>query len=252
MSQSTPRVEDDPHYAALRSKKSARSLVMKWALATIALQDLITVDPKHPPSWSEVASAASKWVDDYGRRTGRWKGTADAAQRLSTMDAATSVPPPPDELGWFERLDRSIALTMQRYGILLLRISLGVVFLWFGALKPFGLSPANDLVTRTIPFIPPQIFIPVLGVWEMLIGICLLIRPLVRVALFLLFAQMAGTVLPLFLLPDVCYTHVPYALTLEGQYIVKNLCLISAAIVVGGTVRHGLRRRQQERVTLLL
>jgi uncharacterized membrane protein YkgB len=252
MSQPPAKPDHEAHYAALKEQRSARSLVMKWALATVALQDLITVDPKRPPSWLDVAGAASRWVDDYGQRTGRWKGTAGAALHLSTMDASPSAPPPPDELGWFDRLDRFIALSMQRYGILLLRISLGVVFLWFGALKPFGLSPANELVTRTITFIPPRIFIPTLGVWEMLIGLCLLIRPLMRVALLLLFVQMAGTVLPLFLLPDVCYTHIPYGLTLEGQYIVKNLCLISAAIVVGGTVRHGLRRRQQERVTLLL
>jgi uncharacterized membrane protein YkgB len=251
MSQPPPKPDDETHYAALKATSSARPLVMKWALATVALQDLITTDRKRPPTWLDVADAASKWVDDYGQRTGRWKGTAGAALHLSTMDAAGSIPPP-EELGWFERIDRMIALTMQRYGTFLLRISLGIVFLWFGALKPFGLSPANELVTRTITFIPPRIFIPVLGVWEMLIGLCLLIRPLARVALLLLFAQMAGTVLPLFLLPDLCYTHIPYGLTLEGQYIIKNLCLISAAMVVGGTVRYGQGRRQQERVTLWL
>jgi uncharacterized membrane protein YkgB len=250
MSQPPPNL--DAHYATLKANSGARSLVMKWALATVALQDLLTTDRKRPPSWLDVAGAVSRWVEDYGQRTGRWNGTAGAALHLSTMDAAQSAPPPPDELGWFDRVDRLIALAMQRYGTFLLRNSLGIVFLWFGALKPFGLSPANELVTRTIPFIPAHIFIPVLGVWEMLIGLCLLIRPLVRVALLLLFAQMAGTVLPLFLLPDICYTHIPYGLTLEGQYIVKNLCLISAAIVVGGTVRHGLRRREQERVTIVL
>ena len=65
----------------------------------------------------------------------------------------------------------------------------------------------------------------------------LLFRPLIRVALFLLFLQMPGTILPLFLLPEVCFTQIPFAPTLEGQYIIKNLILLSAAIAVGGTVR---------------
>jgi hypothetical protein len=64
--------------------------------------------------------------------------------------------------------------------------------------------------------------------------------------------QMPGTALPLVLLPHVCFTHFPYALTLEGQYIIKNLTLISAAIVVGGTVRFGARRSEQKQVTMVL
>jgi hypothetical protein len=67
-------------------------------------------------------------------------------------------------------------------------------------------------------------------VWEVLIGVCLLIRPLIRVAILLLV-----------LLPETCFTHVPYAPSLEGQYIIKNRELISAAIVVGGTVRKNQR-----------
>ena len=71
----------------------------------------------------------------------------------------------------------------------------------------------------------------------MAIGITLCFRPLIRVALLLLFFQMPGTFLPLVLLPDVCFTDLPVGLTMEGQYIVKNLVLISAALVIGGTVR---------------
>ena len=121
--------------------------------------------------------------------------------------------------------------------MLLLRISLALVFIWFGALKPFRISPADDLIQRTVYWFDPDVFIPILGAWEVLIGACLLMRPLIRVAILLLFLQMPGTFLPLVLLPDVCFTHVPWAPTLEGQYIIKNLVLISAAIVVGGTVR---------------
>ena len=126
---------------------------------------------------------------------------------------------------------------MNRYGRLFLRISLAVVFIWFGILKPLGLSAAAELVRRTVYWLPPDFFIPLLGWWEVAIGVGLLFRPLIRVALFLLFLQMPGTILPLFLLPEVCFNQVPFAPTLEGQYIIKNLILLSAAIAVGGAVR---------------
>jgi uncharacterized membrane protein YkgB len=137
----------------------------------------------------------------------------------------------------FNRLDPLIAGWMARHGIRMLRISVGIVFLWFGALKTVGMSPAQELVARTIYWFPPEKFIPILGWWEVLIGIGLLVRPLARMAIALLAVQMPGTFLPLALLPDVCFTSIPFGLTIEGQYIVKNLVLISAAIVVGGTVR---------------
>jgi uncharacterized membrane protein YkgB len=137
----------------------------------------------------------------------------------------------------FESLDRKIAGLMSRWSIPLLRVSLGIVFVWFGALKIFDVSPAADLVAATVYFVPPDLFVPVLGVWEVLIGLCLISRRFIRFGLFLLFAQMPGTFLPLVLLPDVTFATVPHTLTVEGQYIVKNLVLIGAAFAVGGTVR---------------
>jgi uncharacterized membrane protein YkgB len=130
-------------------------------------------------------------------------------------------------------LDRAIIETLNRISLPVLRISLGIIFIWFGALKPFGQSPAVDLITKTVYWFDPDIFIPILGIWEMLIGICLLFPPLIRVGLGLLALQMPGTFLPLVLLPEVCFTSFPFDLTLEGQYIVKNLVLIGAGLVVG-------------------
>lgn len=144
-------------------------------------------------------------------------------------------------LSQFWNLDRRIAGWMQTHGIMALRYSLAVVFIWFGVLKPLGLSPASALVARTVYWVDPDWFVPFLGWWEVLIGVCLLFRPLVRVALLLLFLQMPGTVLPLFVVPEACWVRIPYAPTLEGQYIIKNLVLISAALVVGGTVRERSR-----------
>lgn len=137
----------------------------------------------------------------------------------------------------FDHLDRALSGWMAHYGMALLRYSLALVFIWLGALKPLGMSPVEELVKRTVYFLPPDVFFPVLGWWEVILGIALLIRPLTRLALFLLFAQMTGTFLPLVVLPNVVWASFPLGLTMEGQYIFKNLVLISAAIVVGGTVR---------------
>ena len=137
----------------------------------------------------------------------------------------------------FDAIDQAIAGWMDRYGKRFLRLSLAVIFIWFGALKPFGLSPAQELIEHTVYWLPPEIVVPILGWWEVAIGVCLLFRPLIRVGILLLVLQMPGTMLPLILLPEVCFTSFPFGLTLEGQYIIKNLILISAALVVGGTVR---------------
>ena len=133
--------------------------------------------------------------------------------------------------------DRRMASWMEYYGHRLLRYSLAIIFIWFGLLKPLGMSPAADLVANTVYWLPPDVFLPILGCWEVAIGVGLLFRPLVRMALFLLFLQLPGTALPLLLLPDVCFSKFPIGLTLEGQYIIKNLTIISAAIVIGGTAR---------------
>ena len=138
---------------------------------------------------------------------------------------------------FLDRIDAAIAASMRDRGQYLLRFSLAVIFIWFGALKPLRISPADDLIRNTVYWFDPDIFIPVLGAWEVLIGLCLLYRPLIRIAILLLLLQMPGTFLPLVLLPEVCFTDVPWAPSLEGQYIIKNLVLISAAIMVGGTVR---------------
>mgnify|MGYP006932799901 CR=1 FL=1 len=126
---------------------------------------------------------------------------------------------------------------MRARGPLLCRVALGIVFIWFGGLKVLDIGPAKELVTHTVYWVNPRWFYPFLGLWEVAIGVGLLVRPLIRAAILLLFLQMPGTFLPLVLLPHICFTRVPWEPTLEGQYIIKNLVLIAAAIVVGGTVR---------------
>ena len=140
-----------------------------------------------------------------------------------------------EELFW--TIDEKIAGWMAKYGVPLLRYSIAIVFIWFGILKPLGISSAAELVARTVVWFSPDWFVSFLGWWEVVIGLTLLYRPTIRVSIFLLFLQMPGTMLPLFVLPDVCFTQIPFGLTMEGQYIIKNLVLISAALVIGGTVR---------------
>ncbi|HEX3050953.1 MAG TPA: DoxX family protein [Aggregatilineaceae bacterium] len=140
----------------------------------------------------------------------------------------------------FDRVDRVITTWMAEHGLTFLRIGLGLVFFWFGALKLFpDASPAEDLVRDTTSFVDPDWFIPLLAFWEMAIGIGLIFKIFMRVTLLLLFLQMPGTALPLIVKPDAVWTHFPFALTLEGQYIIKNLVLVAAGIVLGGTVRGG-------------
>lgn len=145
----------------------------------------------------------------------------------------------------YDRIDTALTSWMARNGIRLLRISLGVVFLWFGVLKFFpGLSPAQTLAGDTISILSfgllfPRLAVFILAVWECLIGVGLIAGYLLRATLFLLWLQMLGTITPLFLFPELCFTVVPIAPTLEGQYIIKNLVLVTAGLVIGATVRGG-------------
>ena len=142
----------------------------------------------------------------------------------------------------FDEIDRRISTFMGRWGTLAVRISFGIIFIWFGILKPLGISSAEPLVIATVPWLPVfdgGTWVSIIGWWEVAIGIAFLFRRTIRVAIALLALQMVGTFMPLVLLPDVTFQagHFPYGPTLEGQYIIKNLMIISAALVVGGTVR---------------
>ncbi len=144
-----------------------------------------------------------------------------------------------------EHLDQGITRWMADNGIGLLRISLGLVFLWFGILKFVpGLSPADELATRTIAtltfgLVQPELSRPLLALWETVIGLGLITGWFMRATLLLLFLQMLGTITPLFLFPAETWGQFPIAPTLEGQYILKNMVLVAAGIVIGATVRGG-------------
>lgn len=142
-------------------------------------------------------------------------------------------------------LDLRLTAWMARYSIPLLRIGLGIVFFWFGLLKFFpGLSPAQELATQTISvlsfgIVQPAVSLPLLACWECLIGLGLITGRWTRVTLLLLWVQMLGTVTPLLLFPTTVFTWFPLVPTLEGQYIIKNLVLVCAGLVIGATARGG-------------
>jgi len=164
---------------------------------------------------------------------------------MSTIRTASAVAFTKGLEDVFDRVDSRVAGWLANHGLSLLRISLGIVFLWFGALKYLpGGSPAQELATRTISVltfghIPPSVSLVVLATWECLIGIGLIFGLFMRTTLVVMLVQMMGTVSPLILFPSETFTVFPYGLTLEGQYIIKNLVLISAGLVLGATVRGG-------------
>jgi len=145
----------------------------------------------------------------------------------------------------FERFDARITRWLAAYGIDALRIGLGVVFFWFGVLKFIpGASPAQDLAGRTIAvltfgLIPQQTSLWLLAAWECLIGLGLIANVWLRATLLLLVLQMLGTFTPLVFFPVETFLRLPYAPTLEGQYIIKNIVLVTAGLVIGATVRGG-------------
>ena len=126
---------------------------------------------------------------------------------------------------------------MERHGHWLHRITLGFFFVWMGSLKTGGLPTVTSLLAQVIYWGEPEAMVRVLGIWELVIGLCLLYRPLVRVAVLLLAVRLPGTLLALVLLPEVCFNGSLLMPTIVGQYLIKDFLLFGGAIVIGGTVR---------------
>ncbi len=139
---------------------------------------------------------------------------------------------------WVARVDDVVIPFLRRLAIPALRVSLGVVFVWFGLLKVFDVSPVSDLVARTVYWVDPDLIVPALGAFEITVGVLLLLGRALRLTLLMFLAQMVGTFLTFVILPEVTFRDGnPLMLTVEGEFVVKNLVLISAALVVGTTVR---------------
>tara|TARA_B100000767_G_scaffold25525_1_gene22435 strand:+ start:176 stop:598 length:423 start_codon:yes stop_codon:yes gene_type:complete len=121
----------------------------------------------------------------------------------------------------------------------LVRIPLFVIFFWFGFLKTINLSPAQNLVIDTVywmPFFEAESWTIIIGYWEVSIAVLFMFKRTTFIAMVLLLLQMTGTFLPLIILPEVTFQNSnPFLPTLEGQYIIKNIIIITAALVIGGS-----------------
>lgn len=137
----------------------------------------------------------------------------------------------------FAKVDAAVSGFLRRWSIPLLRVSLGVVFAWFGLLKVLDVTPVTELVAETVYWVDPDWFVPVLGVVEVVVGLALIAKIALRAALAVFAAQMVGTFLVLLIQPDVAFQDGNvFELTVEGEFVIKNLVLLSAGLVVGSTV----------------
>ncbi|MEO6088293.1 MAG: DoxX family protein [Umezawaea sp.] len=114
-----------------------------------------------------------------------------------------------------------------------LRISLGVVFVWFGALKVFGDSPVAELVSATVPWADRGFLVPALGWVEIVLGAALLVGRPIRLALIAVAAHLAGTFLVFVQAPSLVLTDGnPLLLNGNGEFVLKNLVLVCAALAL--------------------
>jgi len=136
------------------------------------------------------------------------------------------------------KIDQQIARWMRRWSTPAIRISFGIIFIWFGILKLLGVSSAESLVKATVVWLPlgtPEFWLTVIGWWEVVIGVTFLFSATTKIAIALLFLQMFGTFMPLIVLPEITFQGGNiFTPSLEGQYIIKNIMIISAALVLGG------------------
>ena len=136
----------------------------------------------------------------------------------------------------FESWHYSIA---QKWGVTVLRYSLAIIYIWFGILKPLGISPACELITQSVTWFSPKWFIPLLGIGEVFIGLLLLFRRTVRYAVLLIYLHLPCTFLPFLVTPTSSFSDSIFELTLAGQYMVKNVTLIAAAFFITGASLKG-------------
>lgn len=140
--------------------------------------------------------------------------------------------------GTISRIDDRLIPLLRRWSVPILRISLAIVFIWFGALKISGTTPVFELVASIVYWVDPDWFVPALGVVEVLVGLGLWFRFGLRLVLAVLFAQLVGTFLVFVLLPDIAFQgDNPLLLTTEGEFVVKNLVLLAAAMTVGAVIQ---------------
>ena len=168
---------------------------------------------------------------------------------ISVNRTVVPIRPPLDSrinesfLSFVFQLDELLLNFLRRWSITALRLSLGSIFLWFGALKIFGSSPVAALIQETYTFVPVGVFMLILGVWEMVIGIGIILKRALRSVLILLGVHLVGTFTAILFNPSIFFVRgVPLCLTVDGEFVMKNLVLITAALVIAAYEVKPLRR----------
>ena len=155
------------------------------------------------------------------------------------MTRPTAAPESPAGKGRAARLpgaamvDRAVEVN-ERHASTLLRLALAAVFVWFGALKLIGVSPVHELIAQTLPFIDADLSVPVLGGVEVAIGLVLATGFLPRLTLLVLAGHLAGTFLTFVTASELMWGGNHFELTADGEFVVKNLVLITSALVLIG------------------
>jgi putative oxidoreductase len=165
---------------------------------------------------------------------------AEAADVATVADVAAAV-----EAGLLPRLrtfeDRAIVI-LRTISLPLLRLAIGAVFIWFGALKLVDSTPVADFVANTLPWFNRAWVVPALGIFEVAIGLALFAGRFLTLVCAALVAHLTGTFLSLIMQPDVTFQHGnPLMLTTEGEFVVKNLVFIAAGLVIAAR----FNRREQ-------
>ena len=135
-----------------------------------------------------------------------------------------------------EKFDGKVIKILRKYSDEISRGALFIIFVWFGFLKTIGLSPAAELVVALmnetfLNGLSPDMFLIGFGWFEVLIGIMILFPRVERFTFLFMGFHMMTTVMPLFLLTEVAW-YAPFVPTLVGQYIIKNLALISVGLLL--------------------
>ena len=143
--------------------------------------------------------------------------------------------PESETISLVSHLDDLLLAILHRWSISVLRVAIGFVFIWFGSLKALGVSPVIDMIQQTYTFLPIHLFVLTLGAWEILIGIGMISKRALRCTLILMCVHLTGTFAALCLAPSHFFLQrIPFALTADGEFVIKNMVLIAAGLVIGG------------------
>ncbi len=147
----------------------------------------------------------------------------------------------------FLHLENVIHHHLVRHSVVVLRVAVGLVFFGFGILKYFpGISPAQGITEDTthilfLGLVPGDVALPMIATLECVIGLCLITGKAMRVGIWLLAVEFVGILSPLVLLPGRLFSGPDHAPTLEGQYVLKDIILVGAAMVIAAATFRGGR-----------